>query len=598
MNFRLHRYGGCNDIIKGTACAAVYSLCYNVCQWLVPDLSPYRFYESAAICALLVAGNLTVWQYDKKWIRTLIFYNGIVLSAAFIPLLSGQRVLHEEIAHAFVMGTAVFFCLSSLQTMAWQVRFSPVRRFCLGMVYLLGAGFLLVPFLFWGYYVVSGHVLSSAIVLTLFQTNGSEAMSYLKDQNVFLWCLTGAMVLSGIVIMMYILYRAGRKTGPYPLWIQLLLALVTLAGSLYVMEQSSSYLPVRIMDETENVLQEYQKYGQAKAVRQERLKSLQNLRVSSSGGIFVLVIGESENRDHMQAYGYDRPDTPWLSQQAGKADTILFTHAYSNHSLTVPVLTYALSEKNQYNDIPLEDACSLMEVAKAAGYDTFWLSNQRHYGAWDTPVAEIASTADYQLWLNERNGTEDCRTNYFDDILADKIPDLEESSNALIVIHLMGSHGSYGDRYPQQWDIFHGENERIDQYDNSVGYTDYVLQKIYDRVKTQPRFKGFIYVSDHGEEVNLGYFHEATKFTYSMSHIPFVMIFSDTFIQEYPQMVETLRNHRESYWTNDLLYDIMVSLMGFDGVSTVMPDLDLTSDGYSLDRGTIRTLHGTKKIEE
>lgn len=98
--------------------------------------------------------------------------------------------------------------------------------------------------------------------------------------------------------------------------------------------------------------------------------------------------------------------------------------------------------------------------------------------------------------------------------------------------------------------------------------------------------------------MNLGYFHEATKFTYSMSHIPFVMIFSDTFIQEYPQMVETLRNHRESYWTNDLLYDIMVSLMGIDGVSTVMPDLDLTSDGYSLDRGTIRTLHGTKKIEE
>ena len=83
-----------------------------------------------------------------------------------------------------------------------------------------------------------------------------------------------------------------------------------------------------------------------------------------------------------------------------------------------------------------------------------------------------------------------------------------------------------------------------------------------------------------------------------MSHIPFVMIFSDTFIQEYPKIVDTLRNHRDAYWTNDLLYDVMTSLMGIDGVSTVMPDLDLTSDGYSLDRGTIRTLHGTKKIEE
>lgn len=598
MVFRFHRYGRCNEIIKGIASAVVYLLCYGVCQWMVPDLSPYRFYDSAAICALLVAGNLTAWQYDKKWVRTMILYNGIVLSAAFIPLLSGQRILHEEIAHAFVMGTAAFLTIFSLRIMAGQLRFSHLRRFCLGTVYLLGAVFLLIPLLFWGYYVVSGHVLSSAIVLTLFQTNGSEAMSYLKDQNIFLWCVTGTMLLSVVSAMMYILHDAGRKQSRYPLWGQLLLVLVTLAAGFCVMEQSSSYLPVRIMDETENVLQEYQKYGQAKAVRQERLQSLQNLRISSSGGIFVLVIGESENRDHMQAYGYDRPDTPWLLQQTEKTNTILFTHAYSNHSLTVPVLTYALSEKNQYNNISLEDACSLMEVAKAAGYDTVWLSNQRHYGAWDTPVAEIASTADYQVWLNERNGTEDCRTNYFDEVLADTIPNLEDSSNALIVIHLMGCHGSYGDRYPTKWNVFHGENERIDQYDNAVGYTDYVLQKIYDRIKAEPRFKGLVYVSDHGEEVDLGYFHEATKFTYAMSHIPFVMIFSDTFIQEYPKIVDTLRNHRDAYWTNDLLYDVMTSLMGIDRVSTVMPNLDLTSDGYSLDRGTIRTLHGTKKIEE
>lgn len=120
----------------------------------------------------------------------MILYNGIVLSAAFIPLLSGQRILHEEIAHAFVMGTAAFLTIFSLRIMAGQLRFSHLRRFCLGTVYLLGAVFLLIPLLFWGYYVVSGRVLSSAIVLTLFQTNGSEAMSYLKDQNIFLWCVT------------------------------------------------------------------------------------------------------------------------------------------------------------------------------------------------------------------------------------------------------------------------------------------------------------------------------------------------------------------------------------------------------------------------
>ena len=129
MVFRFHRYGRCNEIIKGIASDVVYLLCYGVCQWMVPDLSPYRFYDSAAICALLVVGNLTAWQYDKKWVRTMILYNGIVLSAAFIPLLSGQRILHEEIAHAFVMGTAAFLTIFSLRIMAGQVRFSHLRRF-------------------------------------------------------------------------------------------------------------------------------------------------------------------------------------------------------------------------------------------------------------------------------------------------------------------------------------------------------------------------------------------------------------------------------------------------------------------------------------
>ena len=66
------------------------------------------------------------------------------------------------------------------------------------------------------------------------------------------------------------------------------------------------------------------------------------------------------------------------------------SHAYSSRS------DLCLSEKNQYNDISLEKSYSLIEIAKAAGYDTYWISNQRKYGAWDTPVAEMASTATHQ----------------------------------------------------------------------------------------------------------------------------------------------------------------------------------------------------------
>ena len=66
----------------------------------------------------------------------------------------------------------------------------------------------------------------------------------------------------------------------------------------------------------------------------------------------------------MGAYGYDRDTTPWMSEETQKPEAILFQNAYSNHTHTVPVLTYALSEKNQYNNVPLEKAYSLMEIAK------------------------------------------------------------------------------------------------------------------------------------------------------------------------------------------------------------------------------------------
>lgn len=47
---------------------------------------------------------------------------------------------------------------------------------------------------------------------------------------------------------------------------------------------------------------------------------------------------------------------------------------------TVPVLTYALTDKNQYNSVSMAQAYSLIEVAAAAGFDTYWISNQERYG--------------------------------------------------------------------------------------------------------------------------------------------------------------------------------------------------------------------------
>jgi heptose-I-phosphate ethanolaminephosphotransferase len=393
------------------------------------------------------------------------------------------------------------------------------------------------------------------------------------------------------------LHRLKTPLFGYSKKIICVLSVLILAISGHAVVKATDYLPVRIATETKDALHQYKEYGKAKAQREARLQQLQGLKITSDGGIFVLVIGESETRDHMGAYGYDRDTTPWMTEEAQKPEAILFRNAYSNHTHTVPVLTYALSEKNQYNDVPLEKAYSLIEIAKAAGYDTFWISNQRKYGAWDTPVAEIASTAAHQAWLNERTGTHDLRSDYYDDVLVKALPDLTKEKNALIVIHLMGCHGSYADRYPEDWKHYSGKSDVIDKYDNAVRYNDYVLQQLYTKLKENPRFKGFIYLSDHGDDVEHNYGHEASKFTATMSHIPLFMVVSPSFQAERPQIVETLRSHRDSYWTNDLLYNVMTDILGIRGVPGTDLNWDLASPQYSMTKDTLRTLHGKQVLQ-
>ena len=89
--------------------------------------------------------------------------------------------------------------------------------------------------------------------------------------------------------------------------------------------------------------------------------------------------------------GYDRQTTPWMDKMAGCKGTTIFSYPYANYCQTILSLTYALSEKNQYNHIPLEEAYSIIDLAKAAGYDTYWISDQAGFSASDTPITIISS---------------------------------------------------------------------------------------------------------------------------------------------------------------------------------------------------------------
>lgn len=309
------------------------------------------------------------------------------------------------------------------------------------------------------------------------------------------------------------------------------------------------------------------------------------------------MLGESTNRDHMHAYGYWRENTPWLSKISKSPSALLFSNAYSNHTHTVPSLQYALTGYNQYQNIPVQKAFSLPEVARAAGFETYWISNQKQFLQGVIPVATIAASTDHQTWLNYLGDKRES-SSYYDEKLVEFMPSEKDSSRTLIFVHLMGCHVAYDERYPLEFDVFKGPDQDQNAYDNAVLYNDHVLQKLYEKAQKLPHFQAFIYFSDHGEELRNKARHDASKFSFAMTRIPLVMIFSDEFIARNPKVFKTLQSHKNSYLTNDLAFNFMLSLLGLEDLRDQDQTLNIASPAYSLQKENLLTLHGQKHISD
>lgn len=536
-----------------------------------------------------------IWKNTKHFYCCFTVFTLFYTSMAYIPLFEGMKLTAGEVISAMCMGAVLFCVLSLLYYLSALVGHSVFRWSLLIVAAIATIIFLLPPLTMWGYYFISGHLLTSDIVLTLFQTNVSEVRAYLQGQNTFLW---GGIFVACIGIVIGII-RALRHMKPvrYDTKKMMVVIVLTVCLSIMASHKMTEVYCVSMIQMTYRTLHSFKEYGTLKAQRQQKLNEMPDLKIAShAGGVYVLIIGESETRDHMHIYGYDRDNTPWLDTFVTEPGSIRFSNAYSNHTHTVPVLTYALSEKNQYNSKELINSYSIMEIAKSAGYTTYWISNQQKYSAWDTPISEIASTADTEIWMNGNVG-EQTKTLYNDGKLIDEIPDLSSIENGFIVIHLMGCHGAYQDRYPKEYEHFSGNDKDVDRYDNSILYNDAVLHQLHEKIKTNPRFKGWIYMSDHGDDADHHISHEATKFTDTMSRIPLIMYFSPSFINDRPDTFQQLQNHKDYYWTNDLLYDVLIDILGIQGAPDVDPTVDLASPYYNKNQYTLRTLHGSRTLD-
>lgn len=211
---------------------------------------------------------------------------------------------------------------------------------------------------------------------------------------------------------------------------------------------------------------------------------------------YVVVIGESARRDYLHAYGYPVSNTPFLD----KVNGVFVDGLKSADMYTIPSLTRMLT-KNHTDTHEANYNLDVVTLAKKAGYETHWLSNQGYLGEHDTPISAIASRADVSKFLKkgsyDSNNTSDFELiPIFEQQLAAKT-----TKKRLFFLHIYGSHQNACNRildFPVQTMVKDKVYAEMACYVNSLHKTDVFLEKVYAALKQNGRPFSMVYFSDHG----------------------------------------------------------------------------------------------------
>ena len=281
--------------------------------------------------------------------------------------------------------------------------------------------------------------------------------------------------------------------------------------------------------------------------------------------IHILVIGESARRDSWSVYGYARQTTPRMEALHGEAVFLRDASADANVTISaVPILLTGTTP--EHLDLHAVRG-TLVDLAREAGYRTSWLMNQ------DPHISLLlgihADRMDYPPSLST--------------LLAGHLPLDEEVLPALrqqlarhgspqfIGLHLIGSHWEYASRYPASFAYFHSTvqapgRDLVDAYDDSVRYTDWILDQVISAVRRVGVPATVTYVADHGEDLyaldgSTG--HGSPAYSTHQFQIPAFVWMNDAFRTAHPDKAAAVLANAAKHIRS---YDVFCSVADLMGI--------------------------------
>lgn len=286
----------------------------------------------------------------------------------------------------------------------------------------------------------------------------------------------------------------------------------------------------------------------------------------------VFILGESTNRNHMHLYGYYLPNTPNLDDMAARGEISVFRDVVSPHSTTIAVLSKLFTFCNHESDKPWYEYSNLIDIMNSAGYKTYWLSNQESSGIWGNVAQIYAAHSNVSHFTRIRDSREDdgLEDGALFPLVDEAIAQRAEDKN-FYVVHLMGGHGLYYNRFPYiftkftkddiQLDVNEAQKTVIAQYDDALYYNDYIVSGIIDKFRCTGEDSIVVYVPDHGEAVyDEGGFtgHIEENPSRHMIEIPVIIWASDKFKELHPEKWAAIQEAvNNPYMTDDMIHTML-----------------------------------------
>ena len=412
----------------------------------------------------------------------------------------------------------------------------------------------------------TGSHFSSDTVAIVMATNIGESKEFIRT---YFSVPFFALIIIGLMSLGYALYRFAIQINKFGKNIALVATFISIFSCSYFLLNGSESWKSKFY----NKITTFITYELPPNLREYRQNLVVECSLKATPQFIVLILGESYSRSHSSLYGYEKLTCPRLSRMTDSLLSV-YDNVDAPATNTIPCLKAIMSTYiPEYKDsVKWYECVTLPQIMSSVGYKTLWVSNQSPSGVFDNVAARYAELCDTSIWVGSKY--KGVYKNDYDE----KVLDVFQNANLFIpndkyfiIIHLMGSHCSYSQRYPIEYKTFstddyqnYPEHQRqiLSDYDNSVLYNDFIVSELFNIFSSKECLA--YYFSDHSLDLfessddyfGYGKLNNPQSLKAAIS-IPYMVYGSACFQRNFPTQWNTIKENASlSYNTAETIKHI------------------------------------------